>query len=203
MPRTEDDLPPHLFQCKGVWEEKCGVTLGGLKSNLSLSPSPQVSSKSTDRCFLKLLLRMREGREQGRLFFRLSLPPCTTSRGVSTAVTPLELGHSAGTGNTEPHSLGGLGDTWDPSSTQANATRLDEPPSGELGMVSEDSLASPSVPGHSLAASFPPAGTCCSSLPFIFNALVQKRRRSTLHCCSGGRQEQKQIPPLLQLILRQ
>lgn len=73
----EDELPPQLFQCKGVWEEKCGVTLRGLKSNLSLnsfanvlSPSPSMSSKSTD------LLRMWEGIEGGGMFVRLSLPPC-------------------------------------------------------------------------------------------------------------------------------
>lgn len=105
---------------------------------------------------------MWEGRERGGLFVRLSLPPCTTSTGASTAVAPLELGHSPGTGKTEPYSLCGLGDTWDSSSSQANVIRLDE-----LGMVSEDSLASPSAPEHSLAASFPPVGTRCSSLPFF------------------------------------
>lgn len=69
---TEDKLPPHLFQCKGAWDEKCGVTLGGLKSNLSLnsfanllSPSPHRVLKDHRLVFFKVPAQ-DVGRERAR-----------------------------------------------------------------------------------------------------------------------------------------
>lgn len=74
----------------------------------------------------------------------------------------------------ETHWLHGLGDTWDPPSTQADSIRLDEPSARGFGMVPAGSLASSSASGHSVAARSPPSREMLLPLAFFFfNAHVQ------------------------------
>lgn len=146
--------------------EKCSVSLRCLKSNLSpdsfanlLSPSPYVSSKSPARCFLKLLLRMWEGRERGGLFFRLSLPACTIPPRCSTAAS-LENGLLT-------RDRGHLGSSLNPS----RGIGLHEPSARALGMVPAGSVASLFAPGHSLAAAPP----CFVVLVFLMHRFKKEQ----------------------------
>lgn len=110
---------------------------------------------------------------------------------ASTAVAPLGLSHSPGMGETEPHSLCGLGDTWDPSSVQANGSDWMSPFQEGWGWCQRTAWNHPLPQGRAWLPVSPQQGHAAP--PYLGNSIS----------VVGARQEQKsplrqkQIHPFL------
>lgn len=157
--------------------EKCRVALRCLKGNPSLNsftnlPFPPRTLKEHSSLFFKVTAQ-DVGRERaGRVVFQAEPASPHHPPGASTATNLLE--HKPLTrAKMETQWLCGLGDTWDPPSTQADAIGLDEPSARVLGMMPVGSLASPSSAAQSQGTAWllrPPSttGTRCSPLLCFF-----------------------------------